>query len=425
MKLTSVSGFKYPLQAGLFIIASVALVACGGSSNNSGSARYSPSNGQGTLNPPPSATGNSIPIVLDAGPRSSATVINIPYVSVTVCTPGATGTTAACQTINHVVLDTGSFGLRLLNSALYTNLNLPAVINGNGRAIGECLPFAAGTTWGSVQLADIYLAGEVARSVPIQVIGGKPGGAATIPTDCSGTGTITDDQASLGANGILGIGLFTNDCDACLRTPIIPAAYYACTSQGCANTTVTQSQVVKNPVALFSQDNNGTLIVLPSVPSVGVTGSVTGTLIFGIGTQPNNALNSAIAYPADAFGNIQTTYNNAPSTKSFIDSGSNALFFSDASIATCSNSTWAYCPAVDPTALSATNVGAAGTPSALVHFSIVNLQKLSSNVVAANIGGTALSSQFDWGLPFFFGRPVFTAIAGATTPSGPGPYWAY
>ena len=32
---------------------------------------------------------------------------------------------------------------------------------------------------------------------------------------------------------------------------------------------------------------------------------------------------------------------------------------------------------------------------------------------------------FDWGLPFFYGRTVFTAIEGAATPGGAGPYWAY
>ncbi|MBS1228286.1 MAG: hypothetical protein H6R17_1563 [Proteobacteria bacterium] len=32
---------------------------------------------------------------------------------------------------------------------------------------------------------------------------------------------------------------------------------------------------------------------------------------------------------------------------------------------------------------------------------------------------------FDWGLPFFFGRRVFTAIEGRSTPGGNGPYVAY
>jgi hypothetical protein len=35
------------------------------------------------------------------------------------------------------------------------------------------------------------------------------------------------------------------------------------------------------------------------------------------------------------------------------------------------------------------------------------------------------SGTFDWGLPFFFGRNVFTAIESQNTPGGVGPYWAY
>jgi hypothetical protein len=32
---------------------------------------------------------------------------------------------------------------------------------------------------------------------------------------------------------------------------------------------------------------------------------------------------------------------------------------------------------------------------------------------------------FDWGLPFFFGRKVFTAIDSRATPAGIGPYYAF
>jgi len=32
---------------------------------------------------------------------------------------------------------------------------------------------------------------------------------------------------------------------------------------------------------------------------------------------------------------------------------------------------------------------------------------------------------FDWGLPFYFGRSVFTAIEGKATPGGPGPFFAF
>jgi hypothetical protein len=34
-------------------------------------------------------------------------------------------------------------------------------------------------------------------------------------------------------------------------------------------------------------------------------------------------------------------------------------------------------------------------------------------------------SIFDWGLPFFYGRKVYTAIESRNTPGGVGPYWAY
>jgi hypothetical protein len=367
--------------------------------------------------------------MIDAGPVAGTNEINIPYVSVTVCTPGTATTGAACQTIDHVQVDTGSYGLRLLHSSLYSNLNLPAAHHANGQAVGECTSFAIGTTWGSVRLADIYLGGEVARSVPIQDVGDQPGGAMTIPTDCANTGTIQNTQAQLGANGILGVGVFTNDCDSCL-TSVVSASYYACTSTGCANSTVTSAQVVKNPVALFTnpitsmpQDNNGVLLVLPAIAAAGASNSLSGSLIFGIGTQANNGLNGASVYATDAYGRIKTTYNNV-TLPSYIDSGSNGLFFDDPNIPLCLITTWAYCPASSPMYLSATNSSATGSPIGTFSFSITNTDQLGNNVIAANIGGPSGGNSI-WGLPFFFGRSVFTAIAGATTPGGVGPYFAY
>jgi hypothetical protein len=270
--------------------------------------------------------------------------------------------------------------------------------------------------------------GEVAKNVPIQDIGDTPGGATVIPSDCASYGNIQDTQAQLGSNGILGVGLFTNDCDACL-TQVIPAAYYTCTASGCANSTVTATQVVQNPVALFSQDNNGVLIDLPAVSSSGTNTSLAGSLIFGIGTQPDNQLGSTFVYATDTYGNFSTTYKGSIVT-SYIDSGSNALIFNDpiTSITTCASPiAWVYCPP-STLALTATNTAASGGTSGKVNFSIVNAAQLFSNasVIAGNIGGPS-SGQFDWGLPFFFGRPVFTAIQGVPPPSGVpiGPYFAY
>lgn len=428
-------------QLAAMIMASMLMASCGGGGGGN-SAQYAPSAGSvpGTLISAPAANGNNtVPIIIDAGPVSGASEINVAYVSVTICTPGTSGTTAACQTIDHVSLDTGSSGLRLLKSSIYSNLNLPAVTKGSS-AIGECLPFVIGTTWGSVRYADIYLGGEIARNVPIQDIGDQPGGSAAVPGSCTSYGAIQDTQAQLGSNGILGVGLFTNDCDVCVSssTPI-SGAYYACSTGGCISTTVSSAQVVKNPVALFQQnplnslyDNNGVLIDLPAVTSANGNNPcptpTTCSLIFGIGTQSNNHLGSATVYATDASGNFSTTYKGPPMNGSYIDSGSNALFFNDSSISTCPVNKWAYCPTTSPLALSATNTAAGGGATSAVSFSIVNADQLftSASVVAGNIGGPYGGSQtFGWGLPFFFGRPVFTAISGASTPAGSGPYFAY
>ncbi|HUW75535.1 MAG TPA: DUF3443 family protein [Gallionella sp.] len=406
-------------------------VACASTAANNpaGTASVTP-----TTVPTLPTPGNVIPLVVDAGPVAGRPGINVGFVSVTVCTPGTSGTTAACQTIDHVVLDTGSYGLRLLNSQLSSSLNLPAATNVSNHAVGECLQFVIGTTWGSVRLADVYVGGEVARSIPIHDIGDHPAGYSGIPTDC--TGQIQDTQTALGANGILGVGLFVKDCDACL-TQVIPATYYNCTASGCTGSTVTASQVVKNPVAEFQnpvtgvvQDNNGEKIILPAVGSGGSTG-ITGSVTFGIGTQTNNALSGTV-YPTDVYGNFITDYqgtNNLSAgtfmSSSFLDSGSNGFFFKDNTIATCADG-W-YCPSPSPLTLYATNSGYTGSPRVQTSFSLVYADTLFNlgNIVAGNVGAPISIGSFDWGLPFFYGRTVFVAISGKSTSGGVGPYWAY
>ena len=128
----------------------------------------------------------------------------------------------------------------------------------------------------------------------------------------------------------------------------ISAAYYACTTAGCSGSAVTTAQVLKNPVALFLHDNNGVLIDLPAVSNSGSAG-VSGSLIFGIGTQGNNALSTAVIYSTDSSGNFTTSYTPVgtvtPATlTSFIDSGSNGLFFRDAGIPIGTLSAGFYCP---------------------------------------------------------------------------------
>ncbi|SEN36223.1 Protein of unknown function [Duganella sp. CF517] len=370
------------------------------------------------------ALSNSIPISVDSGPAGVGGVINVPYVDVTVCRPG----TATCQVIDHVLLDTGSYGLRLLASALDTGLALPAVPTPSGADAAECGKFISGYTWGAVRRADVRMADELAAGIPIQVVGDGGAGYAATPASCSSAGNNLGTLAALGAKGILGVGLFRHDCgDACARAAIA-GVYYACAGGACTASAMPLASQVGNPVAAFAVNNNGVLVSLPAVGTAGLT-SVSGTLIFGVNTQANNGIAGETVFKTDSGGDFRTTYKGKTSGSSFIDSGSNGYFFTDATIRTCSGGDF-FCPAA-ALALSATTTAADGSASATVAFDIVNLVQLASTVRAAPVGGPLTgaaagdSDYFDWGLPFFYGRRVFVVLEGATVNGKTGPLWAY
>jgi hypothetical protein len=184
---------------------------------------------------------------------------------------------------------------------------------------------------------------------------------------------------------------------------------------------------VQNPVSLFPNDNNGVAITLPSIDPGGAA-TVTGSLIFGIGTQSNNALGSAQVLTIDGTtGFFTTVYGSQTLPSSFLDSGSPAYAFPDGSIPQCTgDQTGFFCP-TSTMNLTATNKGM-NNVSIVTPFSVANATKLYGTKDAAfdDMAVTAFTpGYFDWGLPFFYGRTVFTAIKGATTPGGPGPYFAY
>lgn len=378
---------------------------------------------------PAPGSSNSTAITVDGGPTGTG-AINVPYVSVTVCRPGTT----ICQTIDHVLLDTGSFGLRLLASSLDANLALPAVRAPSGAEAGECGKFISGYTWGAVRRADVRMADETAPAIPVQVIGDAGASFAATPASCSSAGNNLGSLAALGARGVLGVGLFEHDCgDACARAAI-SGTYYACsagaagTGASCAASAMPLASQLRNPVAAFAVNNNGVLVTLPAVGAAGLT-SVAGTLIFGVNTQANNAIGAETVFKTDGSGDFSTTYKGKTYASSFLDSGSNGYFFSDSAIRTCSGGDF-YCPPA-ALALSATNSAADGSASGVVNFTVVNLVQLASTVTAAQVGGTltntAASSNdyFDWGLPFFYGRRVFVVREGASVNGQSGPLWAY
>src|SRR5208337_1276133 len=272
----------------------------------------------------------------------------------------------------------------------------------------------------------------------VHIISESP--AYPVPTSCLSLGTSGavdyNSVSALGANGILGVANIAQDCPAseCGQAANGIPQYFVCPSGSCQIASVPTTGIVTNPVALFSQDNNGVLISLPTVPAGGAA-TASGSLIFGIGTESNNALGSAQIYTVDSYSDFTTTYNGTAYSNSFIDSGSNALYFLDSGSLgniECADATGFYCPAATLN-FTVTNTGTNGT-SGSVSFSIENADALFNTGFAAfnDLGGDSGTSSspdyFDFGVPFFFGRNIFVGIGGTTVPNGasaPNGYWAY
>ena len=412
-----------PLAFVLLALGILALLAgCGGGSANSSAAG---TNASVSTNLP--AGSNVLAISVEAGPGNN---VNIPYVTVTVCSPGGSVGSSNCKDIEHVLLDTGSTGLRLFASVVGAApaLTLAAQRIGNSSNISECAQFLNAQAWGSIKLADVVLGGERAPSVPVQLMDSSyPTGLNSVCGNSpvmAQTSSTSANLQNLGANGILGLSLFAHDGQH----------YFNCASPS-TNCQIfpTAAQQVQNPVGLFGvsssngvANNNGVIVQLPAVSAAGQS-SATGALIFGVDTQSNNALGAANVVPVNATsGSFTTTYKGRQLTHSFMDSGSNGLYFYDASLSTsCSTAVSGfYCP---PSTQSLTASIQLASTSATVNFSIANADTLfqASNYAFNDLGGTMVSNSFDWGLPFFFGRSVYTVIEGHSVGTTPGPFYAF
>lgn len=395
--------------------AGLVLAACGG---GGGGGSPAPSGGSGSTAPTPPVVLNTVQMTMDTGPTGSDNnAINIPYVSVTVCKPGTT----QCQTIDHIMVDTGSYGLRIVSS-LSPALGLPAQTTAAGATVGECGQFVSGYTWGSVLKADVKIGNEVASDQSIQVVDNAAAiGAA--PSACTAKGGSLGSVKALGANGVLGIGLFKQDCGQACVVSAAPAAYYACTGGSCTPTTMPLAQQVANPVAAFAVNNNGVIVSYPAVSTGGGTAPV-GTLTFGIGTQSNNVLTGVSKYAVNGNGNFTTVYKGVTMGDSFLDTGSNGLFFTDSSLPKCSFNTDFYCPPT-PQNLTANIISADNTVNTPINFTVESVDKLPNGAAFGWIAGPGTGSKaattFDWGMPFFFGRKVYIGMESDTTR----PYWAF
>jgi Protein of unknown function (DUF3443) len=240
---------------------------------------------------------------------------------------------------------------------------------------------------------------------------------------------------------VLGVGMLRYDCGLICETGDYSGGYtlyYRCDTAGaCTATAVRAEQQVQNPVSALAVNNNGTIVMLPALPEVGAA-VARGRLVFGIGTQSNNQLQ-----PADKLLHVETdpaspgylylaaTMSGVRYPYSYIDSGSNGLFFDDPNLSTrCAGngagSSW-YCPA-SPQSRSVELQDALGV-RAQVALSVGSADVLfgSSNTAFANLGGAAGAANpgaFVLGLPFFYGRRVYTAIWGQALATN-GPWYAF
>ena len=439
------------------------LGGCGGGGSDFGNGGTGTGTGTGTTTPPSGS--NVVAMSVNVGPNgTSAPDADTPFITITVCAPGST---TNCQQISDVEVDTGSYGLRIISSVLSSSLlaSLTQETASNNQPLVECTQFVDGIAWGPVLQADVQIGGESASSVPLQVMG-VSSYENEIPATCSSMGSEEDTVAAFGANGIIGVGPFAQDCGSgCTLNNSQYAqdpTYFGCPSGGtsasaCEAVGPSLDQQVTNPVADFTAtgDNNGVIVELPSVADPGGAATASGSLVFGIGTESNNGLGSATVLTGNDYGDITTTYNGQTLPYSYVDTGSNAYYFdagNTAALPDCPSSgsgssgfssEW-LCPTSEQT-ISLTNSGQNGTTSA-VSIKIYSANTLfnedngtytafddlgadtgsqTSFCNSENLTTTNGDCYFDLGLPFFFGRDVFVAIAGANTPAGEGPYFAY
>jgi Protein of unknown function (DUF3443) len=376
-------------------------------------------------------TANTAALTVDSGPAAATGQINHLYVTVKIC---AAGSQSQCANIDHVLVDTGSSGLRLVRSVLAAaSVTLTAQTDSQGASLEECLSFVGGQTWGPVALADVTLAGERAAGLPVQIMD-DTGAGAPPPATCGAAGTLLNDVAGFGANGILGIGVFAQDCGgACVNASTPQPLYYGCTAAGaCTAENVALANQVTNPVWKFATDNNGVIVSLPALQNANGDASVQGELIFGIATQADNALPLAglAVLGTDANGDVTTHYNGgATALPGMFDSGTDSYQFDDPAIAVCASGAYIgyYCPTVAPLAAFAVNTGV-GTLNATstVNFAVDDPNSFVAGATAfTGLAGGGGSTRFTWGMPFFYGRKVYVGLEQRTAGSFTGPYYAY
>lgn len=370
-----------------------------------------------TTTPPPPVTPsapNELPVVVGAGVGPSP-VLNRPLVSVTVCLPG----TSNCQTINNVLLDSGSTGLRIFSSVL----TLPVTLEQQPPffTVYECAEFENLYAWGPIATADVHLSGEKASNVNIHLIGDT---TYAPPSSCTTGLSAASSPQTTGFNGILGVyGQNDYSCSSNSSTPC-PLPYAVCTSSDgrppfCTPTPQPPALQVWNPVALFPIDNNGVVFDLPGIPPTGAT-NVQGSLFFGVGTETNNHLGSASQYQFPLLAEF-----GGQTFPGGIDSGTPSIGFLNDSMVGLPMVGAYYSPA-DPTTFTVEMIGANGE-GVTVALAVADPTSVLDQGLTADFAlmGQGYNDSVVLGFPFFYGRKVFFYYGSQNASNGPAGYVAF
>ena len=433
---------------------------------------------------------NVAPLYVDAGPVASThPQVNVPFTTIQVCVPGTSNCVTidhVAVDTGSVGLRIPSQLLSSLNLPSVDLNSTPTSTGGTSQGsefagsvpimvMGDpSIPSAPSSCSTVTSISGTQKAGTEEDTVA--ELGAKGLiGVGNYQYDCDVPGISTGV-----GSGTYGTGSNNACSPTAPNTTPIAGTYYACSSSSCESTLVSGPQQIQNPVALFA-DDNGVILQLPSVNAgvglASIPAGSGGSLVFGIGTQNgalnNNGLGGATVLPIDtnyndnAWLGITTKFNNNyypplgtfnPNNPnaysgygSFFDSGSNGIYFLDtpiSGITDCASGSTAsdyfYCPTgsdvITPTPTNTAVSGGEPTGTAVAApLTISNANTLlgTGNTAFSDLGGPntpgtryidqTADEYFDWGLPFFYGKSVYTAIWGVTPPSGvpAGPFWAY
>jgi hypothetical protein len=370
---------------------------------------------------------NVAPIYVDGFPCAANTggvAFNQPYTNIKICAPGST---TNCQIIDHVIVDSGSDGVRMAATALKSALlkALPAVTSG-AKDLTECETYVDSFVYGPLKTVDLYIAGRSAKSVPVQVFGTGSATGFAVPKACSSQGgSETDTVSDFGGNGLIGVAFDLTDS----------GPYFSCkaNSSNCsANGTYAG---IPNVVSKFASDNNGAVMTLPVISVKGTAANVSGSLIFGVGTKTNNTPpTGTTAIVNNSNGEFNLKVATTATSTAYIDSGTDDLVINDKSLTQCASSSAGdgyFCPKSNTKISLGLSSYTTDTVAYSLSYTVANATTLFDSNSGDDVAfddlaepasaDSALTGDYAMGLTTFFGRTMYFVFNGKSSSLGKGP----